>query len=570
MKKPLLSELTLREKIGQMFMAHQWDINRVSRGADWKTLRTTEEKRKLLEYEKFGIINAMPGAGCRGLNERLENNLLNPNGSPSYAEESEEHGIWLEEQSALYNKIPHLISADAERDGAGSVYTDLTVTCCPLAIGATNDEDLAFALGAAIARELRCVGINWRWAPVVDMYSRFSAGITRSYTPDDPDKMIKIANAHIRGVQSEGVAATAKHFPGNDGYEYRDSHFCPAMNSSTLEEWWAGQGKIFQGVIDGGVYSIMTSHKAFPAVDDEKINGQYVPVTLSKKVTTDLLKEKMGFKGVVITDAIEMNSLLSLMPYDELIIRMINAGNDAILGVFLNTGDIVVKAVEEGRISEDRINDACQRILDMKEKLGLFEDGYKGRCRIASEEAPKTRKINEEIARRAITLVRDRTNMLPFDKSKVKKVSVICSTHEDAFFEKDLLAFKKAFEDRGIAVYMQRRLKSNEELAEISKDSDIIIYAGYTNMHAPYGGPNLYGEECKTYLYAFTSGREKSVGVSFGYPYLHYDIMGSADAFINAYSKSPEMMRAVVQGILGEIPISGKSPVKLEPARRSW
>ncbi len=571
MKKPLLSELTLREKVGQMLNAHQWDVNRVSRGEDWKTLRTVEEKKALLEYEKFGTINAMPGAANRGLNDRLgDNQFLNPNGRVRWGEGSREHGLELEEQAALYNKIPHLVTADAEREGAGTLYDDLTTTCCPLAIGATNDEDLAYELGAAIARELRCVGINWRWAPVVDIHSRFSASITRSYTPDDAEKMIRIANAHIKGVQSQGVAATAKHFPGNDGLEYRDGHFSPGNNESTLEEWWACQGKIFQAVIDAGVYAIMTTHSGFPAVDDEIINGNYIPVTLSKKVTTDLLKEKMGFKGVVITDSIEMNSLLSLLPYEELVVRMVNAGNDVILGPFLGTGDIIIKAVEEGKIKESRIDDACQRVLDMKEKLGMFEEGYRGMCYLSEDEAPKTRRVNEKIAEKAITLIRDRNNLMMQDMSNIKKVSVICSTHAEDFFDIDLVALKEEFEKRGIEVYMQRRLKGNEELERIAEDSDLIIYAAYVDQHCPYGNPSLFGEECKTYLYAFTSGKEKSIGISFGYPYIHYDIMENADCFINAYGKSPELMKATVRCILGEIPFKGESPVKLEPARRKW
>ena len=391
----------------------------------------------------------------------------------------------------------------------------------------------------------------------------------RCHAPDDADKEIRLALAQILGTQSEGVAATAKHFPGSDGVEFRDSHFCASLNSSTMEEWWARQGKIFKGVIDGGVYSVMITHQAFPACDNSMVNGRYRPCTISKKVITDLLKGEMGFDGVVITDGIVMASLFSLMPYDELIVELVNAGNDVILGVRLNTGDIIEKAVLDGRIPESRIDDACQRILDMKEKLGMFEDGYRLVKGKAEDITPETQKINMQVARGAIHLVRDRNNTLPLKKENIKNVTIICSTHTDKFFTR-LECFKAEFEKRGISVKMQRRLTSEAEIKRISEESDLIIYATYVAGHEPLGGLALFGEECRTYLWAFSHGKEKSIGMSFGYPYIHYDIMENADMFINTYGQSPELMQSAVEAIFGEIPFKGTAPVNLENTRREW
>ena len=341
------------------------------------------------------------------------------------------------------------------------------------------------------------------------------------------------------------------------------------MNTATMEDWWSEQGQVFQRVIDSGVYSVMISHTAFPAADDTKINGKYIPSTLSKKIITDLLKEKMGFKGVVVTDGITMAGLYSLLPYEELIVGLINAGNDVILGAKLPSGDILEKAVLDGRIPMSRIDDACQRVLDMKEKLGLFEEGHNDLPYKAEDIVPQTRKISAEIARRSMTLVRDRNNLLPVDKSKIKKVSVIVSSHRETFID-SLKHMKAAFEERGIEVYMQRRLKSTPELEKIAKDSDLIIYAAYVGPHCPKGGLRLYGEECETFYHAFNYGKERSIGVSFGYPYIHYDIMENADAFINAYGASADAQRAFVEAILGEIELSGKSPVLLQPRANSY
>ena len=557
MKKPLLSELTLEQKIGQLLLGYQWDICRKTE-VDHNIFRTWEEREEVLKREKYGSLWAQTGTSSRGTDMAEY--------SHGEKDNSAEFGAFLQRESDCY-EIPALTCLDAERDGPGPLFWDLTTTCSPAVMGATNDEELVYEMGAAIARELRCAGVNWRWTPVVDCCGKYTHAVLRSYSPHDTDKQVRLALAHARGMQKEGVAATAKHFPGGAGFSHErigfiDSHFCSHELKISKEDWKKEAGSVFQRMIDGGVYSIMISHMGFPAVDDSVVNGRIRPSTISKKVITDLLKNEMGFDGVVITDGIQMASLYTLMPYEDLIVEIINAGNDVILGVQPNTGDIIKKAVEDGRISEERINDGCRRVLDMKEKLGLFEDGYRLVKSTADVETPKTRDINLKIARKGVTLVRDRENILPFDKNKVKNVTIIVSTHVD-YFVKKLETLKEEFENRGAKVTITRRLENNEELAEYSAKSDLIIYATYIGPHEPMGPPSLFGDELRTYLHAFTSGKEKSVGISFGYPYMHHFIMQGADAFINTYSHSTEMMKAVVEAIYGEIPFEGVSSVDL-------
>lgn len=562
MKKPLLSEMTLREKIGQCILAYHYHINRKYE-EDPQIFRTQEERRAICEKEQYGVLWVQTGHANRGVDVAagILEHRDNRDSSDDFREYISNMDSWL--------KIHALVAGDMESGGPGTDFYDLTSTCTPPTLGASDSEALAYELGACIAKELRCAGVNWRWAPVVDMPNRFGISSLRVFAPDDADQLIRLANAHIKGMQDQGVAATAKHFPGHDRYEYRDAHCTHTSIESTMEEWWAEQGKVFQGVIDGGVYSVMIGHTSFPAVDDSMVGDQYRPATISKKIITDLLKEKMGFQGVVITDGIVMGGLFNLMPYEELIVELFNAGNDVILGVMPGTGDLVEQAVRDGRISESRIDDACQRILDMKEKLGLFEDGYPNWELRAKDVTPETRKVNLEIARKGITLIRDDNHMLPLDKEKIKKVTIICSTHEESFYN-DLECVKEAFEKRGASVKMQRRLKNSEELEAISSESDLIVYAAYVAGHSPWGGQVLYGEECETFLPAFTSGKEKSIGVSMGYPYLHYDIMGQCPTFINTYGRSPEMMQVFVESIYGENPMTGKSPFRLKPFYDTW
>ncbi len=562
MKKPKLTELTLREKIGQLLLGYQYDINRKTE-VDANILRTPEEKKEFLENEKYGTLWAQTGHVSMGTDMAEE--------SHSGGNLSRSFGEWIVEESNCY-KIPALTALDAEQNGAGMLFPDLTTVCGPMAISAANDEKLAFELGAAVARELRCAGVTWRWAPVVDLACRFNPSMQRSFSADNVEKQIRMGVAVANGMQSEGVAATAKHFPGGDEVEYRDSHFASTCNSSTYEQWMERQGKVFQGMIDSGVYAVMTGHKAFPAVDDTMIKGRYIPTTTSRKIVTELLKEKMGFKGVVITDGIVMGGLYSLYSYEELIINLVNAGNDVILGVKPHTGEIIEKAVSDGIIPEERINDACQRVLDMKEKLGMFEDGYCQMKYKAEEVIPKTKKISDEICRRGITLLYDKNKLLPLDKEKIKTVTIICSAHVDFFYDNLIEYMKPEFEKRGAKVRVQRRIASFDEMDAIASESDLIIYAAYVNAHQPMGMPSLYGDECRTFLYAFSAGREKSIGVSMGYPYLHYDLITNADTFINTYGRDPSMISAFVEGIYGEMPFTGVSPVRLtpDPNRKLW
>lgn len=554
--------MTLREKIGQCLLPHQWAIYNVYDENGKKSKRPSQERIALLEKEQFGVIygeqvRQMYNSDTYDNMERVIN-LVDM--SPKV--NSAEYKKFIEKQSESY-KIPPLVAGDSER-GTGHVFSDLSLVCDAPCIGSADSEELAFEIGACIARELRCAGMNWRWSPVVDLGSYRCGTTMRTFANDDAERTIRLARAHIRGVQSEGVAATAKHFPGADRIEYRDAHFCKSMIASTLEEWWAEQGKVFQELIDDGVYSIMVGHAAFPAADKTRINGALIPCTLSKKVITDLLKGQMGFDGVVITDGISMAGLSTLMDYEDLIVALINAGNDVILGAELSSGDIIEQAVKDGKISESRIDDACTRVLNMKEKLGMFNDNYNDLPYKAEDVVPHTQEVNMELARKSLVLVRDDQNLLPLNKENIKNITVICSTHYDPFVE-ELAVFKQALEAKGANVTIQRRLSSPDEIKKISANSDLIIYAAYVGMHRPAGGFGLYGEETFTFFHAFTAGREKSIGVSMGYPYIHYDIMENAGTFINTHSASPESMKALAEAIFGEIPIVGNSPVSLIP-----
>ena len=563
MKKPLLSELTLREKIGQCLCVPQFDIHIKSEVAR-NLVRTRDERLDLVDQEQFGCIWCHGGQDFKQIDLTADFSIST---GPKIS--AKEFRSWVKETESVL-KIPALNSIDAETGGANQ-FSDMSASCLALSIGATNSEDLAYKLGAAIGKELLCAGINWRWYPCADISNRFSfsGGAMRSFS-QIPEKLIKLAKAHIKGMQSVGCAATLKHFPGGDGKEYRDAHLTPTMNRATKEDWYKRVGHVYKEIMDDGVYSVMISHIAFPGIDDTKIKGRYIPSTLSKKVITDLLKGEFGFKGVVVTDDITMRALAPFYDHDELIVELMKAGNDILLSCGIHDAEILEKAVLDGRLSESRIDDAVSRVLDMKEKMRMFEEGYSLDTYETKDVAPETKAIIQEISDKSMTVVRDLGNMLPLNKDKVKNMAIIVSTHVEGFTSAIENYMKPELEKRGINVTIQRRLDSLEQLKKFDEENDIILYAGYLGSHAPKGAPFFFGEECQTFHHAFTYGKEKSIGASFGYPYIHYDIMGSADAFINAYSNSKLAMESFVKALFGEIPFEGVSPVDLGPTYLEW
>lgn len=535
-KKPQLSELTLREKIGQTAIMQ---------------ISLFMNQENLKEYLEANPIGNLWHTGNWCMNTT---NLTGIAGGT--LRDSEYYRKWCLGVRDLL-KIPPFIGGDPV--GTGFATNTRELVNAP-SVAATSSEELAYRYGQMQARTAKSVGINHCYGTVVDIYSRFcSVGIMRALS-DEPETLKKLAAAMIKGMQSEGVMDTIKHFPGSDAKEFRDYHFAPHIINMSLDEWKKTQGAVFQKMIDEGASSVMISHASFPAVDSHKFGATYRPSTISYNVITKLLKEEMGFDGVVVTDSIDMGALVAACPdTNDLYVELLNAGNDLLINIkSYDYIDIIEKAVKDGRIAESRIDDACRRVLNMKEELGLFDDPeeltYDGLADEISE-------FNRTVAEKALTLECDIENRLPLDKDSIKNVTIIYSGHSDAAFEA-LNSMKDSFEKRGMKAKLQRKLASLEEMKQIDDESDLIIYAGFLGTHEPMGASSFYDDECATFFYAFTSGKEKSIGVSLGSVYVYYDFYANADTFVHAYSLSEESMEAFVKGIFGEIPFKGTMPYK--------
>ncbi len=459
-------------------------------------------------------------------------------------------------------KVP-IIPAMDNGNGIKHAFGELDLLEDSVAIGATDSEELAYEAGVVRARQLKSVASNWLWWPEIDLVNRKSVINWGRLFSDDPQKVSKLAIAAMKGCQDNGVAATAKHFPGSDSIEYRDPHASVSLLNISLEEWEEKQGKIFQDLIDAGIYSVMTGHQAFPGCDDTKIKGQYIPVSISHKAITELLKGKMGFKGVVVTDGIEMKGLMDMFDCDraEVYIAAFNAGNDMLLGVKDDYIDIIEKAYEEGRVSAERIDDACSRVLEMKEKLGMFDEGYICASDDIDEVNRYTSYSNNRIAEKCISLVKNENKLLPVDKRKIKKVTAVVLSYDEEQID-SLKIMKEEFKKRKAEFFVKRNLYNYDEIKDIAENSDLVIYIGYLMR----GLNNSFREDEKeSFNYIMYHGAEKSLGVGMGVPFMYFDHFFGFHTFINCYNYYEETQRALVAAIYGEIPFEGGEPFKLIP-----
>ena len=538
--KPELSALSLREKLGQTGIPSPNAV-----------------KKAIAAYGDYvPFFKALPYCGLY-----VDMACRNRSDGTQY-----ETPAQLEQVFDCVNRqldIPLLISADFEY-GVNTIFPQLHAASTNMAMGAANSDELAYKRSYYWAREMRSMGVNWPFSPVVDLHTNFfsTGGIRRLSA--DAEVAAKLTGPIVRGIQDAGVAASAKHFPGSSK-DYRDTHFCTNINTKKMEEWNANDRKVWQAAIDAGVMSIMTSHCAMPAMDDSFARGRIPrPVSASKKAL-DILRKEMGYEGLIVTDAVSMKGLAAAFTHEDVYIECFNAGNDIILFCDTDYIDVMEKAVQDGRVSIERVDDACRRVLEFKEKLGLFDFSKPARP-LSTEETADYESTCYKIAMKGMTLLCNQGQMLPFDAGKVKKVAII-NVSPDATFLSSLQVMKDAFDAYGIEATILQRLTGKQQLRALDETCDIIIYACFLAQSRPLG-MSVYArkEELYTLFHSLSFGADKSVGVSFGATSIYYNYFENVDAFVNAYSPDEQTMRAFVDGILGKFPFTGRSPVPLTPA----
>lgn len=492
-------------------------------------------------------------------------------------------------------KIPLLIAANTEAGGNG-LAVEGTCFGSPLAVAATNDPENGYRMGYVACKEGASLGLNWSFAPVVDIDNEFHNPITNTRTfGSSPERVIAMASGYLRGAKENHVAVAIKHFPG-DGVDERDQHLVTSVNSLSVERYMETYGKVYRTLIDQGAETVMVGHIAFPEwVKAYRPNSsrkeRLMPATLSKEIVTGLLREKLGFNGLISTDSTAMIGFLSALPRRVAVPTAIAAGCD----MFLFNKDLdedwhyLLEGVRSGIVSEQRIDEAVARILATKAMLGLPEKQKTGTL-VPGEEALQNigaepfQRWAKEVADRSVTLVRDEQKILPLSPKKQKRIylNVIqkSASPEDAF----ALSWKKRLEKEGFEVTLRDRGTtiepsdfSNPNLSAEKKKLMDELYRPVEKMKASY---DLYLYVCNmqnasnnttlrlNWNVVFGLGDDApwfveevpTIMISTGDPYHLFDAP-MIKTYINVYSSDPRFCDATMDKIMGRSSFQGVSPI---------
>lgn len=473
-------------------------------------------------------------------------------------------------------KIPMLIAANLEAGGNG-VATDGTRIGAEMAIAATGSSDIAASLGDVCGREGSALGVNWAFAPIVDVDMNFRNPITNTRTfGADVDTVCEMGRRYILSLQSHGVAAAAKHFPG-DGVDERDQHLVSAVNSLSCEEWDESFGKIYKTCIDAGVMTVMVGHIMQPAYS-KRLNpsledGDILPASLSPELVQGLLRERLGFNGLVITDSTTMAGLAVAMDRRIAVPTTIAAGCD----MFLFTKNLeedmgfMADGVRNGIITEERLNEAVERILALKASLGLHKkDNVPKTCEIGGIlGCAQHKELAKKCADQSITLVKNTQDVLPISPQKHRRVlfySIESGAGEMGYgvIGGANKRFMDKLSERGFEVTefvpkpgFEGMMASSEE---VRLNYDLIIYSA--NMATKSNQTVVRIEWCQpmganvpTYVHTVPT-----VFVSLENPYHLLDVP-RVKTYINTYGATDEILDCLVDKLMGKSEFKGKSPV---------
>ena len=505
----------------------------------------------------------------------------------------------LYEQNAAIqraSKIPALIAANVEAGGNGAVSGG-TKLGESIACGATDDPRSAYYMGKYGCREAAAIGCNWTFAPIVDVdFNWRNCVIPLRAFGNDPEKVLEMGLAYMKGAHEEGVACCMKHFPG-DGCDERDQHLVTTVNTLSCEDWDASFGKIYKGMIDAGVPSVMVGHIMQPAysralrpgIKDEEI----MPATVAPELLQGLLREKLGFNGLIITDATHMVGITAKKRRHDFIPEMLMSGCDMILYYRNHDEDLgyLKEALEDGRLTQERLDEAVKTILAFKAHLHLHEKQKNGKLmppkEMLSVVGCKEHKDKAaEIIDKSITLVKDTKNILPLSPEKHKRVIIytvesggISKMAKDFLFgdkvkkPSEVLAEELKAQGFEPTIYKINFLKylspkginGKKAIAEVTcteyaqtYDAAIVLCNvssfSTTNERALHWtipmGPEIpwYASEIPT------------IAISVAHPF-HLIDLAMVPAYINTYNSGKEAIHQTVLKMVGKSEFKGKSPV---------
>ena len=459
-------------------------------------------------------------------------------------------------------KIPLLIASDLER-GLGNQIDGATLFPPVMSLGAADSEELAYRMGKITALEARAIGIHMTYAPVVDVNINPDNPIinVRSFG-EDPEQVGRLAVPFIKGCQENGLIATAKHFPGH-GDTDEDSHTVLPTVNADRERLDRVEIYPFKIAVESGVQAIMAAHLSLPALDPR----QNVPSSLSKPILTGLLREELGFKGIIVTDAMGMGGVTTLFEPEEAALRAIKAGIDMVLlpPKPKEVIEALIQAVRDGEISEERIDLSVKRILEAKARLGLYKQKLVDLALLDIRIAPRAHLRQAEVTfEKSMTLVKNEDAVVPLSKENQSIAILSLSSDPGGFFAgRTFVREMKKKSSRIMEFYAEATTGQDylDSAFKNARNADVLVIALFSRLRADKGSVGLEMNHVHLIREAVKLSKNVLV-VSFGSPYFlrHFP---EVDAYMCAYRYADEAMMAAARALFGEIDIQGKLPVSI-------
>ncbi|OOM70181.1 beta-N-acetylglucosaminidase/beta-glucosidase [Clostridium puniceum] len=543
-----LEEMDLNEKIGQLFCPVGVTDNK-------------EELKGFLSKVKPGGMMYRPGKGeeIRRIHKVLQDN----------------------------SKIPLLISANLEAGGNG-IAVDGTYFGKQMQVAATADDNMAYKLGLVAGREGRAAGCNWAFAPIVDIDMNFRNPITNVRTyGSDSERVLTMARQCIKGMNEAGVAVSIKHFPG-DGVDERDQHLLSSVNSLSVEEWNKTYGMVYKELIEAGAQTVMAGHILLPSYS-KKLNPnlkdeEIMPATLSEELLNGLLRKELGFNGLIVTDATPMIGFNVAERREIAVPKSIACGCD----MFLFNKNVeedfnfMLKGIENGILTLERVDEAVTRILATKAALGLHKQKEENAL-ILDEKELSVLKCEEheiwakECADKSVTLVKDTQNLLPITPEKYKRIRLyVLGDSEDGGFkegEKVSDKVKQKLENEGFVVdiFDNKKLDFREifegGIEELKAKYDLALYVANIETASNQTTVRVDWIHLMAANAPWFVKDIPTMFISMANPYHLLDVP-MIKTFINAYSSSEYIVEAVIEKITGKSEFKGINPV--DPFCNTW
>lgn len=443
-----------------------------------------------------------------------------------------------------------LVTADMEF-GAGGALIGGTRFPSMRAAAEAGDENLAYEMGVTAASEAMAAGYSWTFGPCIDILGNHRNPVVSIRTAgEDADTVLRYGEAYMRGLQDTGMISTLKHFPG-DGYASNDQHVTVVYNPLSCEEWDASFGKVYQTLIGKGAKAIMAGHVGLPSYDEiDPETGLYPPATLSKNLLTGLLREKLGFEGIIISDAIEMSGFCGYMNFYRACARFLEAGGDCLL--FFHESEesfsAMKKLIDGGELTLDTLRNRAYRML-------CFAREYYEQAKIKSRQPDSIRAdaCVKKMTYGAVKTVRDRGGLLPVcgdRKLRVAHVVLHNAGTPEMIAANDLTQkLKERFD-----VVDELRDPGPRKLQAIAKSGEYDLMICSIVSQASYGLNciQISGLVARNFMRGWMRYDTPVVFVCYYDPYFCEDFEAIADTVINTYGYSKYTNDAVLEQLFGK------------------